>query len=67
MDGQKQTIYQEKIGQVLFFLIAHPKNKMLSTDLVNSESGAFLHQFKWLDDSEIGSLDERWNWQGLDI
>ena len=31
-------------------------------DLVNSETGSFLHQFKWLKDNEIGSLDERWNW-----
>ena len=37
-------------------------NKRLSVDLVNSETGSFLHQFKWLNDSEIGSLDERWNW-----
>ena len=21
-----------------------------------------MHQFKWLEDNEIGSLDERWNW-----
>ena len=31
-------------------------------DLVNAETGSFLHQFKWLKDNEIGSLDERWNW-----
>ena len=63
MDGQKQTIYPRKNwSSFILFNCAHPKNKMLSTDLVNSESGAFLHQFKWLDDSEIGSLDERWNW-----
>ena len=34
----------------------------LTLDKVNNESGAFLHQFKWCKDEEIGSLDERWNW-----
>ena len=46
----------------ILFNCSHPKNKTLSVDLVNKETGAFLHQFKWLEDDEIGSLDERWNW-----
>ena len=37
-------------------------NKKLSNNIVNSETGSYLHQFKWLKDNEIGSLDERWNW-----
>ena len=36
--------------------------KKLNVELVNKESGSFLHQFKWLNDNEIGALDERWNW-----
>ena len=63
MDGQKQTIYPEKIGQVLlFFNCSHSSTQNLSVETVNSESGAYLHQFKWCKDEEIGSLDERWNW-----
>ncbi len=63
MDGQKQTIYPRKNwSSFILFNCAHPSNKRLSLDLVNSETGSFLHQFKWLKDSEIGSLDERWNW-----
>ena len=63
MDGQKQTIYPRKNwSSFILFNCAHPSNKKLSLDLVNSETGSFLHQFKWLEDNEIGSLDERWNW-----
>ena len=63
MDGQKQTIYPRKNwSSFILFNCAHPSNKRLSVDLVNAETGSFLHQFKWLKDSEIGSLDERWNW-----
>ena len=63
MDGQKQTIYPRKNwSSFILFNCSHPSNKKLSVDLVNSETGSFLHQFKWLKDSEIGSLDERWNW-----
>ena len=63
MDGQKQTIYPRKNwSSFILFNCSHSSNKRLSVDLVNSETGSFLHQFKWLKDSEIGSLDERWNW-----
>ena len=63
MDGQKQTIYPRKNwSSLILFNCSHPSNKRLDVDLVNSETGSFLHQFKWLKDSEIGSLDERWNW-----
>ena len=63
MDGQKQTIYPRKNwSSFIIFNCSHPSNKKLNIEIVNSESGSFLHQFKWLQDSEIGSLDERWNW-----
>ena len=63
MDGQKQTTYPRKNwSSFILFNCSHPSNKKLTIDLVNSETGSFLHQFKWLKDSEIGSLDERWNW-----
>ena len=63
MDGQKQTIYPRKNwSSLIVFNCSHPSNKKLTLDLVNSESGSYLHQFKWLKDDEIGSIDERWNW-----
>ena len=63
MDGQKQTIYPRKNwSSFIMFNCEHPSNKKLTVDIVNSEKGSYLHQFKWLEDNEIGSLDERWNW-----
>ena len=63
MDGKTQTIYPRKNwSSFIVFNCAHPSNRKLSIDLVNNESGSYLHQFQWLQDSEIGSLDERWNW-----
>ena len=63
MDGQQQTVYPRKNwSSFVVFNCSHPSNKQLTIDLVNSETGSFLHQFKWLKDEEIGSLDERWNW-----
>ena len=63
MDGKQQTIYPRKNwSSFIVFNCSHPANKKLTIDLVNSESGSYLHQFKWLEDNEIGDLDERWNW-----
>jgi len=63
MDGQQQTIYPRKNwSSFIVFNCSHPSNKSLDVELVNKETGSFLHQFKWLKDDEIGSLDERWNW-----
>ena len=63
MDGKKQTLYPRKNwSSFMLFNCAHPSNKKLTIDIVNSESGSFLHQLKWLKDNEIGSIDERWNW-----
>jgi len=63
MDGQQQTVYPRKNwSSFIVFNCAHPSNRKLSIDLVNNESGSYLHQFQWLQDNEIGSLDERWNW-----
>ena len=64
MDGQKQTIYPRKNwSSFIVYNCSHESNKKLTVDLVNKESGSYLHQFKWLEDKEIGSLDERWNWR----
>ena len=63
MDGQKQTIYPRKNWSSFMIVnCSHPSTKSLTIETVNKESGAYLHQFKWCKDDEIGSLDERWNW-----
>ena len=63
MDGQKQTIYPRKNwSSFIIYNCSHESTKKLTIDTVNSETGAYLHQFKWCKDNEIGKLDERWNW-----
>ena len=63
MDGQKQTVYPRKNwSSMVLWNCAHPKNKILTPELLNKESGAFLHRFQWLDDEDIGSLPHNYNW-----
>jgi lipopolysaccharide biosynthesis glycosyltransferase len=40
----------------------HVANQVLTPDFVMKQTGAFLHRFKWLDDSLIGELNTEWNW-----
>ena len=63
MDGSKQTVYPRKNwSSMVLYNCSHPKNKILTPDLVNTETGAFLHRFQWLNDNEIGGVHETWNW-----
>ena len=65
MDGQTQTVYPRKNwSSVVLFNCGHPSNKKLTLDLVNNPdiSGAYLHRFSWLDDSQIGKISHEWNW-----
>ncbi|MFS7974208.1 putative nucleotide-diphospho-sugar transferase [Helianthus anomalus] len=62
MDGAVQTVYPRKNwSSMVLYNCGHPKNKVLSPEVVNKESGAFLHRFMWLEDDEIGSVPFVWN------
>ena len=63
MDGQKQLIYPRKNwSSMVLWNCSHPSNKSLNLELVNKETGKFLHRFGWLKDSEIGPINHEWNW-----
>ena len=65
MDGQQQTVYPRKNwSSVMLFNCGHKSNQTLTQDLVNNPeiTGAYLHRFSWLDDSEIGQISHEWNW-----
>ena len=63
MDGKAQTLYPRKNwSSMVLWNCEHPKNKILTPDLLNEESPKFLHRFSWLDDNEIGSLPLEYNW-----
>ncbi|PKA53103.1 hypothetical protein AXF42_Ash019011 [Apostasia shenzhenica] len=62
MDGAVQTVYPRKNwSSMVLYNCEHPKNLILTPELVSSESGAFLHRFMWLEDEEIGSVPFVWN------
>ncbi len=65
MDGQVQTVYPRKNwSSVMLINCAHPKNKILTKELVNNPetTGAYLHRFSWLNDEDIGTISHEWNW-----
>ncbi|KAK9280080.1 hypothetical protein L1049_013765 [Liquidambar formosana] len=62
MDGAVQTVYPRKNwSSMVLYNCGHPKNKVLTPEVVNSQTGAFLHRFQWLEDHEIGSVPFVWN------
>lgn len=63
MYGCPQTKYSRKNwSSFILWNCEHPSHKNLTVDDVNTKSGNWLHNFKWLKDDEIGSLDLSWNW-----
>jgi len=63
MDGVAQTQYHRKNwSSFMLFNCDHEKNKHLTVDDVNLKSGGWLHRLSWLDDDEVGSIHEEWNW-----
>jgi len=63
MDGCKQLPYPRKNwSSMILWNCGHPSNQQLTLEIVNAQTGQFLHRFQWLDDAEIGSLSPEWNW-----
>ena len=63
MDNQVQTVYARKNwSSVMLFNCDHPANRRLSLIDVQERRGFDLHQFYWLNDTEIGALPAEWNW-----
>lgn len=63
MDGKTQHVYPRKNwSSLILFNCSHPSNAVLTPDLVNKSTGAYLHRFQWLKDEEIGCLSPEWNW-----
>jgi lipopolysaccharide biosynthesis glycosyltransferase len=61
--GARNEDYPRKNwSSVILWNCSHAKNKILSSKFIESASGAQLHRFSWLDDSEIGALPVEWNW-----
>lgn len=63
MDGKVQTSYPRKNwSSFMYFNCSHPSVRKLTPEVVNSETGAYLHRMQWAADDEIGSIPVEWNW-----
>lgn len=64
MDGVPQSTYPKKNwSSLILWNCAHPSNFKLQPDVINNQSGKFLHRFEWLNErTEIGELPYTWNW-----
>lgn len=62
MDGQLQLAYARKNwSSFILFNCDHEANDALTVEMINTLPGRDLHRLCWLDDSEIGALDQKWN------
>ncbi|XP_074305272.1 protein CDI-like [Silene latifolia] len=62
MDGAVQTVYPRKNwSSMVLYNCGHVKNKVLTPEVVNTQTGAYLHRFQWLEDHEIGEIPFVWN------
>ena len=60
--NSNRNFYRKNWSSVVLYNCAHPSNRVLTPTLIESSTGAFLHQFEWLTDDEIGRLPKEWNW-----
>ena len=63
MDGKAQHQYPRKNWSSFMFInCEHPETQRLTPEVVNSETGMYLHQFKWASDENIGELPIKYNY-----
>jgi len=63
MDGKRQMPYPRKNwSSMILWNCGHINNQKLTPELVNTETGQFLHRFTWLKDEMIGELSHHYNW-----
>lgn len=58
--GELQTPYERKNWSSVI-LFNNERCARLTPYAVHTQDGLWLHQFRWLEDAEIGSLDADWN------
>jgi hypothetical protein len=63
MDGIPQhSMVRKNWASLIVFNNEHPSNRILTPEYINNLNvGSALHQFKWLSNSEIGSIPLNWN------
>ena len=65
--GNKNEDYPRKNwSSLILWNCSHAKHKLLTPEFIQKQTGAFLHRFTWLDDEDIGDLDNKWNWLAIE-
>lgn len=63
MDGKKNVDYPMKNwSSVMLFDCDHPANKRLTVNVVNQQTGLWLHRLQWASPVDIEGLSPGWNW-----
>jgi len=63
MDGKAQHQYPRKNwSSFMLFNCEHPQVKTLTPEVVNTQTGMYLHRFQWLADDLIGELPIAFNY-----
>jgi lipopolysaccharide biosynthesis glycosyltransferase len=61
--GAKNENYPRKNwSSVILWNCGHAANKTVTTEFIETSTGAQLHRFTWLTDELIGELPKVWNW-----
>jgi len=53
-------------SSLVVFNCAHPANRVLTPEFIQSKDGSYLHRFSWLDDADIGELPLEWNYLAIE-
>ena len=65
--GNKNEDYPRKNwSSLILWNCNHPSHKVLTPEFIKKQTGAFLHRFSWIKDSEIGELEKEWNWLAME-
>lgn len=65
--GNRNEDYPRKNwSSLVLWNCGHPANRRLTPDFIGDQDGAFLHQFRWLEDEAIGEIPPAWNWLAVE-
>lgn len=58
--NNNNNYYRKNWSSLMLFNCSKLTN--LTPPLIENSTGKFLHQFEWIDDSDVGELPIEWNW-----
>ena len=65
--GNKNEDYPRKNwSSLILWNCNHPSHKVLTPEFIKKQTGAFLHRFSWIGNTEIGEINKEWNWLALE-